>query len=307
MRKKDVMQDNREGLLVEGLCKKYKNFQLNQISFKISPGSIMGLLGRNGAGKSTTIKILMGQTAKKQGKIWIDGLDMDEEPLLVKSKTGFVMEENMFLENKSLWENGILFGRFYENFSETEWKRWLKICNLQASAGLNTLSKGEHMKFQFAFAMAHHPRLLLLDEPTGNLDPVFRKEFLRILQEVVEEEQISVLFSSHLTSDLEQAADQITLMEQGNIRYTASMEEMMSQYRLVKGGPEEGKQIKAGNYPEVAGIQLGRVGFEAMVDMKKCKTLKQDFPELLQEDIDLSKWMYYMTKGGDGYESQSQK
>lgn len=318
----------REGLRVEGLCKKYRRFQLKNVSFEIPPGSILGLLGRNGAGKTTAIKILAGHTAKNGGKIWIDGCDMDREPIRVKSNIGFMIEEPMFFERRSLWENGVAFGRFYESFTESEWKKWLAVCRLQKSAYLEALSKGEQMKFQFAFAMAHHPKVLLLDEPTGNLDPVFRKEFLEILQEVVEEQQISVLLSSHLTSDLEQAADRVALLEQGEILYTDSMEQMKSRYCLVKGSPEDGRKIKEGNYPEVIGIQVSHVGFEAMLDLemgqeqkryqnpekkeisaeyrmpregieKQYRTdLQKDFPELLQEEIDLSRWMYYMTKGG---------
>lgn len=310
---------SQEGLCVEGLCKKYRRFQLRDVSLDIPPGSILGLLGRNGAGKTTTIKILSGHTSKSSGKIQIGGVDMNREPVQAKSNIGFMIDEHMFFEGRSLWENGIAFGKFYEKFSKAEWRKWLTVCRLKKTAYLNSLSKGERMKFQFAFAMAHHPKVLLLDEPTGNLDPIFRKEFLDILQEVVEEQQMSVLLSSHLTSDLEQVADRVALMEQGEILYTDSMEHMKSRFCLVKGSPEEGRRIKEGNYPEVVGIQAGRVGFEAMLDLEIYKDLKKIkmetgnpgewirdnnetylqniFPELLQEEIDLSKWMYYMTKG----------
>ena len=100
------------------------------------------------------------------------------------------------------------------------------------------------MKFQFAFAMAHQPRVLLLDEPTGNLDPVFRREFLELLSEVVEEQKISVLLSSHLTSDLERVADQVALLDQGELLYTGSMEKLQSRFCLVKGEPQAGKRIR---------------------------------------------------------------
>lgn len=317
---------SREGLRVEGLGKKYRRFQLKNVSFEIPPGSILGLLGRNGAGKTTAIKILAGHTSKSSGKIRIDGGDMDREPVQVKANIGFMIDEPMFFEKRSLWENGVAFGKFYDRFTEAEWKKWLAICRLPKSVYLDTLSKGERMKFQFAFAMAHHPKVLLLDEPTGNLDPIFRKEFLDILQDVVEEQQISVLLSSHLTGDLEQVADRVALMEQGEILYTDSMEQMRSRYCLVKGSPEEGRRIKEADYPEVVGIQISRVGFEAMLDLEMGKTqkryhnpekkevslegkssgegiekpyrteLQKDFPELLQEEMELSDWMYYMTK-----------
>lgn len=153
------------------------------------------------------------------------------------------------------------------------------------------------MKFQFAFAVSHHPRVLLLDEPTGNLDPVFRKEFLNIVQEVVEEEQIGVLFSSHLTSDLEQIADVVALLEQGELLYAESMEKLKSRYCLLKGDPQTGKKLKISAEPGIIGIQVSRVGFEAMADLENVSENLQNMMEtIMQEEIDLSKWMYYMTK-----------
>ena len=292
------MEQNK-GLTAEGICKKYRHFQLKDVSFFIPPGSIMGLLGKNGAGKTTTIKILAGYAQKNSGKIRIDDINMEKEPVKAKSEIGFVIDESMFFEKRTLWENGIAFGRFYQNFTEAEWKKWLAICNLSASTHLESLSKGERTKFQFAFAMAHHPKVLLLDEPTGNLDPIFRKEFLEILLEMVEKEQISVLYSSHITSDLEKIADRISLIEKGKILYTDSMEHMMNRYCMVKGSPEEGEKIEKRNYPEVTGMRITPVGFEAMLDLKKCQepgagSIKQDFPRLQQEEVDLEKWMYYI-------------
>lgn len=307
------------GLRAEGLSKKYKRFCLKDISLDIPPGSILGLLGRNCAGKTTTIKILAGHTRTSRGSIWVNGVDMGKEPVLAQSQIGFVLDEPMFLESRSLWANGIAFGRFYPSFTEEGWGKWLSVFGLQRSVKLRALSKGERVKFQFAFAVAHHPRLLLLDEPTGNLDPVFRKEFLGILQAVAEEEQISVLLSSHLTSDLEKTADQIALLEQGELLYAGSMEGLMSRYCIVKGASEEGKRLKAGHYPEIVGIQAGKVGFEALVDRERIE-LPQGHAEsgsdglkallgtrlglkdrFLCEEADLSKWMYYMTTGGIQY------
>ncbi len=310
---------SRKGLKVETLSKKYRRFQLKDISFEIPPGSILGLLGRNGAGKTTAIKLLTGHTKKSGGTIWVNGSDMEKGLVPAQSQIGFVLDEPMFLETKSLWENGNIFGRFYPGFSQERWKEWLSICNLPKSDWLGMLSKGQRVKFQFAFAMAHRPRILLLDEPTGNLDPVFRKEFLDILQEVVEKEQISVLFSSHLTSDLEKVADQIALLEQGALLYTGSMEELLSRYCLIKGDPKEGRKLKTEKPSGMIGIQVNNVGFEAMIDREKLLQNQKDGTqgsfgagldglglsedEILREEIDLSKWMYYMTKGGGCCES----
>ncbi|MCI8484189.1 MAG: ABC transporter ATP-binding protein [Lachnospiraceae bacterium] len=301
--RKDAGQESfTEGLKVENLSKKYRNFQLGQVNFAIPPGNILGLLGQNGSGKTTTIKILAGHTKKNQGRIWINGVSLEKHPIQAKAQIGFMLEGPMFFENKSLWENGKAFGRFYPNFTEKNWRKWLSVCKLQPSSWLGLLSQGERMKFQFAFAMAHCPKVLLLDEPTGNLDPVFRREFLDILQEVVEEEQISVVFSTHLTSDLERIADQIVLLDQGRMLYADTIEHMQERYCLVKGGPKEGRDLKERGEPGIVGIQISQVGYEAMVDLNQSS---DDFRNKIQqtdyeyETIDLSKWMYYMTKGGN--------
>ncbi len=309
-------ESSHTGLKAEGLSKKYKGFWLKDISLDIPPGSILGLLGKNGAGKTTMIKILAGHTPKNSGKIWVNGMDMGKAQVEAQSQIGFVLDGPMFLETRSLWGNGMAFGRFYPGFTAEGWKKWLSVFGLQGTAKLRELSKGERVKFQFAFAVAHHPRVLLLDEPTGNLDPVSRKEFLDILLDVVEEEQISVLFSSHITSDLEKTADQIALLEQGKLLYTGSMERLLGRFCLIKGGPEDGKRLQDGNYPEILGIRTSGVGFEALVDRVKAGLLQEHgetsndgFPTilgtrwgledgLLCEETDLSKWMYYMTTGG---------
>lgn len=288
---------NENSLKTEGLSKKYRNFQLRGISLEVPAGSILGLLGRNGAGKTTVMKLLSGHTTKGSGKIWVAGYDMDCEPIPAKEQIGLMIDEPMFFETRSLWENGMAFGRFYSDFSEDSFRKWLSVFRLRKSEWPGMLSKGERMKFQFAFALSHHPKALLLDEPTGNLDPVFRKEFLDLLQETVEEEQIGVLFSSHLTSDLEQIADGVALLEQGELLYSDSLESLKSRYCLLKGAPETGKRLKMSREPGIVGIQVSRVGFEAMADLKHISENMQEIMEnTVREEVDLSKWMYYMTK-----------
>lgn len=303
------------GLKVEGLSKKYRKFCLKDISFEIPPGTILGLLGRNGAGKSTIMRVLAGYTGRSGGDIWVSHVEMGRNLALAQSQIGFVLDEPVFLEAKTLWENGKAFGRLYPEFTDGEWRKWLSACKLRKADRLGQLSKGDRVKFQFAFAMSHHPKVLLLDEPTGSLDPVFRKEFLDILLDVVEDGQISVLFSSHLTSDLEQVADRIALLDQGKLLYTDSMERLLSRFCLMKGAPEDGERIKHKNYAGIVGITVTEVGFEALLDREQMPRrqsggisgstppweagLKED---VLYEEADLSKWMYYMVKrgGGDG-------
>ncbi len=281
----------------EGLSRRYRNFRLHGISLEVPAGSIFGLLGRNGAGKTTVIKLLSGHTKKSGGKIWIAGYDMDREPIPARAQIGLMMDEPMFFETRSLWENGMAFGSFYPDFSKDSFQKWLSVFRLKKSAWPGMLSKGERLKFQFAFALSHHPKTLLLDEPTGNLDPVFRKEFLELLQEAVEEEQIGVLFSSHLTTDLEQIADGVALLEQGKLLYSDSIESLKSRYCLLKGAPETGNQLKLSREPGIVGIQVSRVGFEALADLENLSpNLRNIMENTVQEEVDLSKWMYYMIR-----------
>ncbi len=287
----------KSSIKTEGLSKKYRNFQLQGVTLEVPAGNILGLLGRNGAGKTTVMKLLSGHTRKSGGKIWVAGYDLDREPISAKEQIGLMLDEPMFFETRSLWENGVAFGKFYPAFGEDTFRKWLSVFRLKKSDWPGMLSKGDRMKFQFAFALSHHPKTLLLDEPTGNLDPVFRKEFLELLQEAVEEEQIGVLFSSHLTSDLEQIADGVALLEQGELLYCDSMEMLKSRYCLLKGDPEMGKRLKMSKEPGILGIQVSRVGFEAMADLQNISdNLRSIMESAVQEEVDLSKWMYYMIK-----------
>lgn len=207
---------------VSGLC-------LEDISLSLEPGYLMGLMGRNGSGKTTLIKILLGHTKKKSGKIMIDGVDVDEAPLKTRKKLGFVVDGQPFLANHSVEECGRYFGRFYENHTDTVFQYWLGRMGLSPTGKVGCLSKGENVKLQLALALAHNPRLLLLDEPTGNLDPVFRQEFMYILQDAIARQEISVLLATHLTADLERVADYITLLDKGRLMFSGDLEQLKKQ------------------------------------------------------------------------------
>lgn len=192
-------------LMVRGLCRQQGKFELRDISFTLPRGYIMGLVGRMGSGKTTLLKSILNPSLIKSGSVEYEG------------QAGFIMEDAPFFAEATLKENMDVFKNLYKNYDEKEFYERLKRVGLEDHKVYGLLSKGEKIRFQFAFAMGHHPRLLLLDEPTSGLDVTFRREFLYMLQEAVEKQMISVIFSTHLTDELKRIADFIGIMDNGTL------------------------------------------------------------------------------------------
>ena len=192
-------------LMVRGVCRQQGKFELRDISFTLPRGYIMGLVGRMGSGKTTLLKSRLNPSLIKSGSVEYEG------------QAGFIMEDAPFFAEATLKENMDVFKNLYRNYDEKEFYERLKRVELEDHKVYGLLSKGEKVRFQFAFAMGHHPRLLLLDEPTSGLDVTFRREFLYMLQEAVEKQMISVIFSTHLTDELERIADFIGIMDNGTL------------------------------------------------------------------------------------------
>ena len=218
-------------LEVKGLTKKYFSFELKDVSFSLEAGYILGLTGRNGAGKSTLIKQLIHPETASGGSVIINGIDAKKEPILAKQEIGVLMEEQPFLMDMTLELNGKLLGGFYERFDEEKFYEYLKRFELSRDVNYRYLSRGMRMKFQLAFALAHSPKLLLMDEATGGLDVVFRREFYYLLQEAVEQEMVSVIISTHVTEDLDKVADYVAFIERGRMKFYESKEILSEMYR----------------------------------------------------------------------------
>jgi len=218
-------------LEVKGLGKKYFSFELKDVSFSLEPGYILGLTGRNGAGKTTLIKQLIHPETASSGSVIINGIDAKADPLAAKQEIGVLMEEQPFLTDVTLELNGVLLGAFYERFDMEKFHEYLKRFELSRETTYRNLSRGMRMKFQLAFALAHSPKLLLMDEATGGLDVVFRREFYYLLQEAVEKELVSVIISTHVTEDLDKVADYVAFIEGGCMKFYESKEELCELYR----------------------------------------------------------------------------
>lgn len=195
-----------------------KGFQLQEISFALPEGYIMGLAGANGAGKTTLIKYMMNPKKQYAGTIRLQGEDIHADHRKMMNRIGFVSEENLFFKDVTVQEHATMLSVFYENWDMPYFQETMKQVKIPLCRKVGNLSRGENMKFQMAFAMAHHPSLYLLDEVTAGMDPVFRIDFFKLLQKVISEEQVSVLMTSHIQSEMERKMDYIGIIEQGRLK-----------------------------------------------------------------------------------------
>lgn len=203
---------------VTGVNKKFrKKFVLQDISFSLPPGYIMGLCGGNGAGKTTLIDYIMNPHQQYEGVIRINGEDIRKNHSAIMNKIGFISEENNFFENLTIGTHEKLLSRFYDNWDKALFHTLLTKMELTAGKVVGNLSRGEFMKFQMAFAAAHHPVLYLLDEVTAGMDPVFRIDFFKLLNERIATEQASVLMTSHIKEEISRKIDYVGVMEYGKM------------------------------------------------------------------------------------------
>lgn len=194
-----------------------KKFALEDVSFALPKGYIMGLAGKNGAGKSTLLSYITSNKKQYTGTIRINGVDIREDFTTMKNHIGLVSDENRFFEERSALQNAELMGRFYENWDMDLFKKSLGRMNVPFGRAVGTLSRGEKFRFQLAFAMAHKPSIYLLDEVTAGMDPVFRIDFFKMLQEIIQEEQASILMTSHIKEEMQRKMDYVGILEHGKM------------------------------------------------------------------------------------------
>ncbi len=247
-------------LEIKGLTKKWDHFSLEDIELSLPEGYIMGLIGKNGAGKTTLIHCILNAVRKSRGRIRINGMDC--RSLEAKESLGFVLDSGPFFDYKSLADNARLFGKFYPKWKESVFVRYLHDFELNGAALYKDLSKGMKIRFQFAFALSHEPRLLIMDEPTGGMDPIFRRDFYGILQDFISETNASVLISTHITGDLDRVADFIMMLDNGKLVFNMTREELIDRYPLLRGRKEDLPLIRKGSPMR---IRKTAAGFETIL------------------------------------------
>lgn len=215
-------------LSVDHISKQYPNFKLDDISFNLERGYIMGLVGPNGAGKTTTLKAILGSINLDSGSI----------DTLPKDKIGTIIGDTAYYEFLSMETMGNMLSKFYQQWDHDKFSSLLKKFELKQSQKIESLSKGMKLKFMLACALSHHAELLLLDEPTSGIDPISRLEIMDILQDVISDGQRSILFSTHVTTDLDKVGDYITILNKGKLLTSTTKDQLLEHNKIVKASTD---------------------------------------------------------------------
>lgn len=249
-------------LQVENLSKTYPTFKLDNVSFSLEKGYIMGFIGRNGAGKTTTLKSMLKFVHPESGNVSINGFDIEKDEFAVKNSIGFVSGLDGFYNSKKIKQVTDITKKFFSNWSDETYKNLLEKFNLDENKFIKNLSAGMKVKYQLALAMSHDAKLLILDEPTSGLDPVSRDELVILFQDYVADGEHSILFSTHVISDLEKCADYITYIKKGKILDSCDVVSFKEKYLLVNGKKEDlTDELKS----KVIGVHEHNFGFEGMI------------------------------------------
>lgn len=228
-------------LSVQGISKHYPGFTLRDITFSLPHGRIMGLIGKNGAGKTTTLKSMLNLVHPDSGVIEMFGRSFMENEENCKQNIGVVLGEIDFYKHKKLTAITAVTKRFYRNWDENAYQKYLKAFALDPQKRVKELSSGMKVKYMLALALSHNARLLISDEPTSGLDPVSRDDLLRLFRQLVKDGERSILFSTHITSDLEKCADDITYINDGKLLKSAEKSVFIQSFQNLKEPGKNGE------------------------------------------------------------------
>lgn len=278
-------------LTVDNLVKRYEKFQLKEVSFAVEEGAIVGLVGRNGAGKTTTLKSMLGLIHSDSGEITFFGKSFSEYELEIKEQIGFVSGGIHFYPKKKLKVLTDVTRMFYKDWDEKMYQKYLKLFSLDEDKKADELSEGMKVKYLLAIALSHHAKFLIFDEPTSGLDPISRDELLNVFLDVVEKEKVTILYSTHIISDLEKCADRVIYIQEGRIKFEASIKDLKNKYKLVSGSE---KRISKCKKDQMIGLRIHDKEF-------KCIMPAADVPEpdseLLVAEPTLEDIIIYLERG----------
>lgn len=273
------------------VTKGWKDFSIKNINFTIPKGYITGFIGPNGSGKTSTIKLMMDLLQLDEGDITLFGIPHKNSD--VKQRIGFVYDDLFMYEDFTIKKMKKLIAPIYKSWNEKRFNELLNRFELPYKKKLKTFSKGMKMKCSLLFALAHEPELLIMDEPTSGLDPIFRKELLQLLQEVMVQEEQTVFLSTHITTDLDKIADYVVMMNNGEIVLQQSMEDMKENYHVIKGKSE---LLDADIRSLFIHIEETNTGFQAL--FKGDPLIFAPFSEeVIIENAILDDMMYFFIKG----------
>lgn len=276
-------------LEINNLRKTYKGFSLKDINIKLEQGYITGFIGANGAGKSTTIKSVLNLINRDSGDVKIFNKDNKTNDKELKNKIGVVLDEGYFYEELTLKEMKNIISPMYSNWDENQFNNYIRRFNLPLDRKISKLSKGMRMKYSIAIALSHNAELFIMDEPTSGLDPIVREELLEILSDIIQEENKTIFFSTHITSDLDKIADYLIIINDGKILLQGAKDEIIEGHRLVKG---DKNLLTLENRKDFVAIKENSYGFEALT--KEANKLSRTYGDkLVMEKPNIEELMLY--------------
>lgn len=282
-----------DALIISGLTKTYKDFMLNGVSFSVPCGSIVGLIGENGAGKSTAINAVLGLIQKEAGSICVLGKEQPDNE--IKEQIGVVFDGNNYPEIFSTRKLNRVMKDIYHSWEEHTFLNLLKKFSLPTDKPIKQFSKGMKMKLAIAVALSHNSKLLILDEATSGLDPVIRDDILDILLDFAQDETHSILISSHITTDLEKIADYIVFIHEGQVVFSKLKDELIEQYGIIKCGAA---QFEALDKSDI--IVYRKMDYEWQVLVADRVAMKKKYPKALIVSASIDEIMLLYVKGERG-------
>ncbi len=278
-------------LNIEGLRKTYPTFTLKDVSFSLESGYIMGFIGMNGAGKTTTMKSMLNLVHPEKGSVKVLGKEFSSDEVNLKKEIGILFHDAPYYPKKRVRSVTDVVKRFYDNWNDEVYEEYCSRFHIDQYKRLSELSAGMRTKYLLTLALSHNARLFILDEPTSGLDPAARDDLLEIFQSIVEDGERSILFSTHITSDLEKCADYITYIHEGEIIASRSTDEFLASYTLIKGTEDQlNEELKE----SAVSIRKSRFGFTALLHTEKWDTPEDN--QLLQEQPSLEDIMIHYAK-----------
>ena len=281
-------------LILKNVNKKYEksNFAIKDISFSVPEGSIVGFIGENGAGKSTTMNCILNVIRRDSGTIEIVGREMTDEDIDIRENIGVVYDSNNFPEYLTAKQLADILGRIYSKWSDFCFEQFLRRFGLPESQKIKTYSRGMSMKLAIAVALSHDSKLLILDEATSGLDPIMRDEILDVLLEFVKQEDHSILLSSHITSDLEKIADYIVFIHNGEIILSKTKDELIYEYGVIRCSENDFHNILSEDI-----LSSMKKDYQIDVLIKNRKLIEKKYKNLIVDSVSLDEIMLLLVKG----------
>lgn len=279
-------------LEVKNLTKDYGDFVLDKLSFTIPRGVIMGLIGENGAGKSTTINCILNEIKMSDGEVTVFGKDIYREEAFIKNKIGIIFDENHFPDIFTPIELGKCMAGIYSNWQSREYQNYLTQFELPLKKKIKDFSRGMKVKLAFAVALSHKAELLILDEATSGLDPIIRDDILNLLIDFVQDENHSILFSTHITNDLEKVADYITFIHKGKLIFSHPKDELIDNYGVVICGAAVFENI---DKSEIIAFRKQDFQYKALV--RNRRKVEKSYPKAIVEPANIDDIMLFYVKG----------